>query len=377
MRKGSMKTIGLIVNPVAGMGGAVGLKGTDGDMYQKALTLGAEPVTPQKTRTFLRYIQNKDQIRFLSGPGRMGADILSEFDFPYQVIGETASGMPTHADDTVRICRQMAANDAVVIVFVGGDGTARNIYDAIGSWIPVVGVPAGVKIFSGVFAVNAESAAQLVDFFIEGSPVSEEEVLDIDEDAYRLNHLQSRLYGYLQVPKAPGYIQHSKSASSVAGSELENKYDVAEWMAERMEAHTLYLLGPGTTVKSIADFLGLEKTLLGIDAYYEGGILQQDLNEREILELLDEYPQRKIVVTPIGGNGFIFGRGNKQFTPQVIRKVGLGNILIVSTKDKISGFVHLHVDTGDEALDREFLGFQEVVIGYHESRMVKVVGTPG
>jgi predicted polyphosphate/ATP-dependent NAD kinase len=368
-----MKHIGLIINPVAGMGGAVGLKGTDGDMYDKAVELGASPVTPERARDMLDHITQKDQIQFLVGSGDMGENILKDYSFPYQVADGKSENERTNAEDTIRICKHMVEEGAELIVFVGGDGTARDIYDAIGLDYPVVAVPSGVKIFSGVFAVSAAAAAKLIDMFIEGGSFVEEEVLDIDEDAYRDNKLQARLYGYLRVPKEMNYIQHSKSASSQAASEIENKVETAEWVIEKIEPGVLYLLGPGTTIQAVTDSLNLEKTLLGVDAFYGGKIIQKDLNENQILKVLEQYPKRKIVITPIGGNGFIFGRGNKQFTPRVLREVGLKNILIVSTKEKLGNLQNLRVDTGDKELDDQLHGYREVINGYRESRMVRVL----
>ncbi len=367
-----MKTIGMIINPVAGMGGAVGLKGTDGEMYQKALELGAQPVAPDQARDFLQHINRKDQIQFLAAPGAMGANLLEEMALPYQVIGNL-NGRPSNSADTIEISREMVSKGADLIVFVGGDGTARDLYTAVGVETPVIAIPAGVKIFSGIFAVSARAAAGLLDAFLDESGFTTEEILDIDETAYRNNQLQSQLFGYMKTPQASAFLQHSKSASQSSGSELDDQLASAEWVVEKMLPDTLYLLGPGTTVKAITDVMGLQKTLLGVDALYNGEIIQMDLNERNILALLEKYPQHFVVVTPIGGNGFIFGRGNKQFTAKVIRKVGVKNIIIVSTPGKVSSLAQLRVDTHDETLDQDLAGFRQVVIGYRESRMIKVV----
>lgn len=367
-----MRLVGLVVNPVAGMGGAVGLKGTDGEMFMKAVNMGAQPVTPERTRTMLDAIELGDQIHFLTAPGEMGEDILDQYTFSYEVVGQISEHRRSTAEDTIQFCREMVQKGAELIIFVGGDGTARNIFDAIGHEVPVVAVPSGVKIFSGVFAINAIAAAKLVDAFLSNGGFTEEEVLDIDEEAYRKNQLQAQLYGYLRVPQENDYIQHSKSASSHVGSELENKIETADWFVEKMEDGVLYLFGPGTTVQAITDLLAQDKTLLGVDAYFDGEIIGKDLNEEQILKLLQEYPERKIVVTPIGGNGFIFGRGNKQFTPKILKAVGLKNILIVSTKDKLGNLSQLRVDTGDPALDAEFKGYREVIYGYRESRMIRI-----
>jgi predicted polyphosphate/ATP-dependent NAD kinase len=259
-----------------------------------------------------------------------------------------------------------------LLIFVGGDGTARDIYDALGAQVPVVAVPAGVKIYSSVFAFSARAAAEMLDAFVEGTDVTEEEVLDIDEDAYRDDRLASKLYGYLLVPDVRKFIQPGKAASDISLSAVENKKDIADYTIEEMNPETLYLLGPGTTLKTIAEEMGLSKTLLGIDALFAGRLVGQDLNEKGILNLLAQYEQRKIIVTPIGGNGFIFGRASKQFTPEVIRLVGKENIVVVGTKDKVRKLDSLRVDTGDFELDEHLHGYIEVTVGYREGMMVKV-----
>jgi predicted polyphosphate/ATP-dependent NAD kinase len=370
------KTIGLIVNPVAGMGGSVGLKGTDDGMYKRALELRAEPVTPKRANDLLMHIEGKDAIKLLVAPGTMGERYIAGFDVPITVVGEI--GAETSAEDTKRIAQEMVAGGADLLVFVGGDGTARDIYDAVGTRVPVVGVPAGVKVFSSVFAFSARAAAEMVDAFVAGSDVTEEEVLDIDEEAFRQDRLASRLYGYLLVPEVRVFLQPGKLASSVTESAAESKRDIAAFIVEEMDPEVLYLLGPGTTLRAITDALGLPKTLLGVDAVHAGALVGQDVNERDILSLFEQYELRKIIVTPIGGNGFIFGRGSKQFTPAVIRQVRADekhpkeNIIVAGTRHKLSGLDCLRVDTGDLKLDEELSGYIRVTVGYREGMMVKV-----
>ena len=370
------KKLGLIVNPVAGMGGSVGLKGTDGQMYEKALALGAEPVTPKRTKDVLSHIECKDAIVLLVAPGKMGAQYVADLDLPFTVIGE--SDETTSAEDTKRIAQQMVAQGVELLIFVGGDGTARDIYDAIGTEVPVVGVPSGVKVFSAAFALSARAAAEMVDAFVEGAEVTEEEVLDIDEAAFRDDRLASRRYGYLLVPEVRRFLQPGKTASTVSQSAAESKREIAAYIVEEMEPEVLYLLGPGTTLRAITDVLGVSKTLLGVDAVHAGELVGDDVNERDILQLFERHEKQKIIVTPIGGNGFIFGRGSKQFTPTVIRAVGadkrhpMENIIVVGTRYKLSNLDCLRVDTGDLDLDETLAGYITVTVGYREGMMVKV-----
>jgi len=371
-----MKTIGLIVKPIAGMGGSVGLKGTDGGMVEQALALGATPVAPQRAREVLAQMQRQADIAWLVAPGGMGADVVEDFGLVYLVVG--AVGEQTTGEDTRRIARLMLDAGAELLVFAGGDGTARDVYDALSALppyqrIPVVAIPAGVKVYSAAFALSPHAAAELVDAFVEGTGVVEEEVLDIDEDAFRENRLDAQLYGYLPVPAVERFLQPGKVASSASVSVGENKRDIAASFVEAMAPETLYLLGPGTTVKAIADELALPKTLLGVDATCDGTLVAADVNERAILDLLRRYPQRKIVVTPLGGNGFVFGRGNKQFTPEVIRQVGREHILVVGTEDKMRQLPGLRVDTGDATLDEALVGYFEVAVGYKRGRVMKVL----
>jgi predicted polyphosphate/ATP-dependent NAD kinase len=353
-----MRTIGLIVNPVAGMGGSVGLKGTDGEMHARALEMGAEPVSPARTREFLTHLSCRDEIRLLVAP------------LEFETIG-TLAGQPG-SQDTRAIAREMLDAGAELIAFAGGDGTARDIADAIGVRAPVVAIPSGVKIYSAVFAYSPRAAAELVGAFVEGADVSEEEVLDIDEDAFREDRVDSRHYGFLLVPEIGRLLQAGKEASGVGASTAEAKQEIAAAVIETMQPETLYLLGPGTTVRAIADELGIEKTLLGVDAVIDGELAGSDLNEHSLLELLDRHRQAAIIVTPLGGNGFIFGRGNKQFTPEVLRRVGLDNVIVIANRDKLLDIPSLHVDTGDPELDDDLAGYIDVIVGRDYHKVMRV-----
>ena len=197
-----MKRTGLVVNPIAGMGGSVGLKGTDGKTYKKALELGAKPTTPQRIEETLALIKRKD-LYFIVAPGKMGEDFIKKFDFKYEVISKIEE--ETNADDTKRIIREMVEKGIDLLIFVGGDGTARDVYDVLGLTIPVVGIPSGVKMFSPVFALSTFAAAEIINN--ETKQLIEKEVLDIDEEAFRAGKLGAKLYGYLKVPKNLSLLQ--------------------------------------------------------------------------------------------------------------------------------------------------------------------------
>jgi len=366
-----MKKIGLVVNPIAGMGGSVGLKGTDGDIIRKALKMGAKPVVPNRIHQFFLNIKNKDLIHFFVAPGKMGADYIENEGFKFEIIGEIPE--VTTAEDTKRITKEIIQKSIELLIFCGGDGTARDIFDTIGLEKPVVAIPTGVKMFSSVFALNPRTAAKIIDKFLEEEvETQEQEVLDIDEALVRKDILTAELYGYLKVPKILQYIQPSKSGSNVGRTIEENKREIAEFIIENMKNDVLYLLGPGTTVKAITDNLELHKTLLGVDAIYDRKLVGKDLNEKSILKLLSKYSDCEIIVSPIGGQGFVFGRGNKQFTPNILKRVGKKNIKIISTEEKLKSLDCLRVDTGDNQLDQDLIGFVKVIIGYKEELIMSI-----
>ena len=362
-----MKKIGLIVNPIAGMGGSVGLKGTDGEIYKKAIELGAKPTTPQRIEETLTLIKRND-VYFMVAPGKMGEDYITKFDFNYEVASKI--GKETNATDTKRIVLEMLKKGIDLLIFVGGDGTARDIYDALGLKIPVVGIPSGVKMFSPVFALSPSAAAEIIN--TAGNQFIEKEVLDIDEEAFRENKIAAKLYGYLKVPKNITLLQAKKEPSNISKPEEDMKEEIADYLMENPEKETLYILGPGTTLKTIADKMGVEKTLLGIDAVFNGKLVGKDLNEKGLLVLIKKYNKSTIIVTPIGGNGFIFGRASKKFTPEVLRLIGKENIVVVATEDKINKLECLRVDTGNIEVDKSLNGFTRVITAYKRESIIEV-----
>ncbi len=367
-----IKKIGLIINPIAGMGGTVGLKGTDGTIYKKAIEMGAKPVTPIRASELFSNIKNKEKITLLVAPEKMGANIVKDLGIDFKIIGEI--GNETTKEDTKRIAKQMVSENIDLLIFCGGDGTARDIFDSIDLEKPVVALPAGVKMFSSVFAINPRAAAEIVDKFIdEEIETQEKEVLDIDEDLFRQDILQAKLYGYLKVPKIVHLIQSGKTGTGVERTIEENKQEIAQFIIENMEDNILYLLGPGTTIKTISDNLNISKTLLGIDALYNKELIGKDLNEKDMLQLMKTYPNRVIIISPIGGQGFIFGRGNKQFTYEILQEIGKKNIKIIATKQKMKDLDYLRVDTGSLEVDNQFKGFIKVITGYKEELVVEII----
>ena len=367
-----VKTIGFIVNPIAGMGGPVGLKGTDGrDVLEKAMVLGAVPMAPARAEGFLSELMPiRGRVQLIAGAGKMGEDEARSQGFSFTVIGERKA--ETSSEDTREVARRAKKAGVDLLVFCGGDGTARDVLDVVDLELPVLGVPTGVKMQSGVFAVNPRAAARIaIKFLSEELPLREVEVMDVDEEAFRSGRLSANLHGYLLTPYEPLLIQASKMASPSTESELRNQTAIAIYIIEEMDPNVIYIIGPGTTTRTIADLLDQKKTLLGVDVFYNKRIVGQDVNEKQILEKI-EGKAAKIIVTPIGGQGFIFGRGNQQISPSVIRKVGLHNIIVIATKQKLNGMKCLRVDTGDSTVDDELRGDIKAVVDYGEERLTKV-----
>ncbi len=359
------KKIGFIVNPVAGMGGAVGLKGTDGKtILDKAISLGAEPIASQRAEIFLAELFSvKNSIKLFVGAGCMGEDEANKCGFTFEVKGESKS--ETTSDDTQSTAKTMVESGVDLLVFCGGDGTTRDLLRAVGLKVPVLGVPTGVKMHSAIFAVTPQAAARVAKTFLWiGLPLREAEVMDVDEEAFREGRLSAELYGYLLSPFEPHLIQGNKLESPMTENEVRNQAAVAIYIIEQMTPKTIYIIGPGTTTRTISDLLDQKKTLLGVDLFLDKKIIQSDVNEKQILEVAKEN-EAKIIVTPIGGQGFIFGRGNQQISSKVIRQVGLDNIIVVATKSKLDRLKSLRVDTGDLELDNELRARGvEVVVDY-------------
>jgi len=365
-----VKAIGLIVNPVAGMGGAVGLKGTDGkEIVDRAMSLGAKPVAPVRAQVFLSELKPvKSGVRLVVGAGSMGEDEAKSSGFTYEVLGVRKK--ETGAEDTVAIAKKMVDAGVALLVFCGGDGTARDILRVVGRALPMLGVPTGVKMHSAVFAVNPQAAARVVmRFLYEALPIREAEVMDVDEKAFREGRVSAELYGYVLAPYEPHLIQANKVASPMTESELRNHAAIGVYIIENMKPDVIYIIGPGTTTRTIGDLLDAKKSLLGVDLFYNKKIVANDVNEKQILEAIGGKPAQ-IIVTPIGGQGFIFGRGNQQISPEVIRRVGLDNIIVVATEGKLRSLKSLRVDTGDPNLDAAFLERKMKVVADYQTKYV-------
>ena len=377
-RMPTLMLIGFLVNPIAGIGGRVGLKGSD-NVEEEARRRGGKEVSPARAREALAAVasqlgQSIQKLRFLTCSGAMGESemVAAGIDRSlFEVVYRPES--PSRAKDTEKASKKFAEKKADLILFCGGDGTARDIVGAVGTTVPVLGIPSGVKMHSGVFCTRPESLGLLLRGFLDGRvSAGEAEVLDLDEEAYRRGEWSVRLFGNALTLVEPNLVQSGKMMVSEVADEAI-KEEMAEYLEEMMEKEpeALFILGPGSTIAFMAKKLGIDKTLLGIDAVAGGKLVGKDLNEKGLLNLLMRHESAKLIVSPIGSQGFVLGRGNLQLSPLVIRRIGLQNILVFATPSKLQVTPNLRVDTGDPDLDGKF-GEKEylvVIIGYRTMRM--------
>ncbi|GGB47996.1 ATP-NAD kinase [Oceanisphaera marina] len=370
-----MFKIGLIVNPLAGLGGSVALKGSDG-MAEQARALGAEPRALQRTQLALaELLELNDRFSLYTVAGEMGETVCQALNLPVTVCYQPQSRVTTTADDTRLAVTALVEQGIDLLLFAGGDGTARDVCAAAPPGLCVLGIPAGVKIHSGVYGVTPAGTGRLLARLVRGEPVSlmAADVMDIDEAAFRQGRVHAKRYGEMLIPGDLSYVQAVK-VSGVESDELVLT-DIADEIIERMQAEpeAYYIMGSGSTVAAVMERLGLENTLLGVDLVHRQRLVASDLDATRLHQQIAGKPG-KLVITLIGGQGHIFGRGNQQLSPAVIKAVGQHNIWLLATKTKLNSLQGrpLRVDTNDPELDRQLSGLMRVITGYQDEVLVRV-----
>lgn len=366
----SRRRLGVVVNPIAGMGGRVGLHGTDGAALTAALSRGAEPVAPLRARRALALLHKHlpADVVVLTAAGAMGGELLDELGWPHLTVHEPAA--PTGPDDTRRTVSAMRSDGVDLVLFVGGDGTARDVAAALGAGVAVLGVPAGVKMHSGVFATSPEAAADTAARFLAdparvGTVAAE--VVDLVESG------GPALLATARVPAAAGNLQRAKAVAATRDD--GDLAALGREIADEMEPQRVYLLGPGTTVAHVSTALGVPASLLGVDAVVDGCLVGADLDEAQLLELLAAHPGAVLVLGVVGGQGFLLGRGNQQLSPAVVEAIGADNIVIVAAAGKVAALDPpvLRVDLGDDAPAAPLSGYRRVRTGPGHSTVLKIV----
>jgi len=371
------KKIGFILNPIAGMGGKIGLKGTDGiEIYELISKLGLEPWSPVRGLRFLEFLKKLDNnLKIVVYSDQMGGNLVKNIGFEMISITKNENKKYTSSMDTKIAAKKMLEMGVDIIIFVGGDGTARDIQDSVGINIPVIGVPAGVKMYSSVFASSPETAAKITINYLNGNikKTIEAEVLDIDENLFRNGIYRVKLYGFLKIPYDNVYYPGSKIPTSE--NEELNQIEIAQEIINNLDNNIYYIIGPGSTTKRIIKNLNFETSLLGIDIIKGRKLIGSNLNEYKILEIINKN-KSKLIITPIGGQGYIFGKGNLEISANVIKKIGgKKNIIIISTRNKIYKLNQkpFLIDTNDKELDERLSGWYKVIVGLNEYMMYKAV----
>lgn len=373
--------VGIVVNPDAGLGGRLGFKGSDGRAAEAREAGAQDRAGPRMTQCIVKFDEllksslNRANIKpeIYTWEGRMGGDWLATLN--YHSIGKTPNS--TNALNTNDLVQQLVGNEVDVILYAGGDGTTRDIVNALGDKkIPLIGVPGGVKMHSGCFATTPNAAAEVLFSFAIGDLMSSiTEVMDLDEEIYLAGEWKVRMYGEALTPASPRFMQGSKQQVERA-SEEEIIEGLATHIADLIEADSnlMVVWGSGGTLRMIGDLLNQKLTLLGIDIQHNDKIYA-DLNEQQLIEILQQHTGNKILLlSPMGGQGFLIGRGNLQLSPTVLRLIGISSVLGVATPAKLTGLSNVRIDTGDSDLDQEFRErkFVKMLQGYRTTRVIRV-----
>lgn len=362
--------VGLIVNGIAGVGGPVALRGSDG-VAEQALALGVLPQAVARATEGLAALREfGNELTVLTGCGSLGADAATaaglKCELVYRKPGRSC------AEDTRTLARRLMLMRVDLLLFAGGDGTARDVAESVGDDFPVLGIPAGVKMYSGVFATSPSAAGTLAVRYLRTSArrVRQCEVMDLDESDLRCGRIEPNLFGYVASPEDPRLLQ-GKKVRSVASDAVQAEA-IAANVVESMEPEQIYLIGPGSTTWAVKQVLKGPASMLGVDAYISGKLVLHDATASALLELTAGRLTR-ILVTCIGGQGHIFGRGNQQFSPELVCRVGRKSVSVLATPSKLISLTGrpFIADMGDTVCAAEMTGYVEVVNGYRSKALYR------
>lgn len=362
--------LGLIVNPIAGMGGSVGLHGTDGDTYRQAAALGAVPIAHRRAGRAVRLLADAlPGLSVITGSGTMGEHTAREAGLVPVVVPVRSD--PTTSADTREVAARMLEEGVGLIAFAGGDGTARDIVGVVGTAVPVVGIPTGVKMHSAVFGNTPEAAGAMASRYLatpDQVPLTRREVLDAGDDP---GHVAG--FSVASVPFVRDLLQPGKATTALGDDASLDR--LCHKLAEEMAPGHLYVLGPGTTVARILDHLDLEGTLAGVDVVRNRRMVATNVTAAELVALLAPGVPATVYLGVIGGQGFLLGRGNQQLSPEVISRVGEENVMILAGEEKVRLLDPpvLRVDTGVESARPVMLGYRRVHTAPGRSTVMKVV----
>lgn len=355
--------VGLIVNPFAGLGGPAALRGSDG-VADEAIRRGSVPQAVRRAVDALRALRPlSDSLRILTGSGSLGAEAAAAAELPYSVVYQ--AGSPTTSADTAALTTALAGMKPDLLLFAGGDGTARDIARGLAGSLPALGIPAGVKMHSGVFATTPQAAGNLALQFLR-SPARrtrQVEVMDVDEARLRQDEIAPELFGYMTSPEDARLLQGKKLRSSPGESVHTDA--IAEFILETMDSESLYLVGPGSTTWSLKQKLSGQGSMLGVDVYRGRTLIARDAMALD-LERVTAHQKAQALVTCIGGQGHVFGRGNQQFSAPVLAALGLDRVTVLATPHKLATLKGrpFIADVGDAQAAASMTGFVKVVSGY-------------
>ena len=374
--------IGIVVNPDAGLGGRLGFKGSDGRAKEARDAGAVDRAGPRmqqcisKFKELLASSLNRMGVSpsIVAWSGRMGGDWLDGFEFEQR----KESPKESTAQDTSNLVHDLLEAEVDVILYAGGDGTTRDIVNALdGNETPLIGVPGGVKMHSGCFATTPKASAEVLLAFLQGDlMVAITEVMDLDEETYQKGEWKVRMYGEAWTPSSPRFMQGAKEQV-----ERASESDTIEGLANHIgnliddDPELMVIWGSGGTLRRMGEHLNVELTLLGIDIQHKGTI-HSDLNEQQLLQHLVGYEgPRLLLLSPMGGQGFLIGRGNLQLSPDVLRAIGFESILGVATPSKLLGLSSVRIDTGDPLLDEEYQQrrFVKLLQGYRTTRVIRIL----
>ena len=374
--------IGIVVNPDAGLGGRLGFKGSDGRAKEARDAGAVDRAGPRmqqcisKFKELLASSLNRMGVSpsIVAWSGRMGGDWLDGFEFEQR----KESPKESTAQDTSNLVHDRLEAEVDVILYAGGDGTTRDIVNALdGNETPLIGVPGGVKMHSGCFATTPKASAEVLLAFLQGDlMVAITEVMDLDEETYQKGEWKVRMYGEAWTPSSPRFMQGAKEQVERA-SESDTIEGLANHIGNLIDDNPelMVIWGSGGTLRRMGEHLNVELTLLGIDIQHNGTI-HSDLNEQQLLQHLVGYEgPRLLLLSPMGGQGFLIGRGNLQLSPDVLRAIGFESILGVATPSKLLGLSSVRIDTGDPLLDEEYQQrrFVKLLQGYRTTRVIRIL----